>query len=359
MLEIQHLSKFYGNVKAVNDVSLNIAKGEFFCLLGPSGCGKTTVLRMIAGFEKVSAGKIILNGVDITNQLPNQRDVNTVFQNYALFPNLSVWENIAYGLKIKKVAKDEIASRVDEAVRMVGLIGFEQRMPANLSGGQQQRVALARALINRPSILLLDEPLSALDKKIAEQTRNELAELQKKVGISFIFVTHNQVEALALADRIAVMKNGLIEHCDKPKEIYEKPATHFVADFIGSMNFFEAFIEDATSAETKIGLNGIGQIGLFNQSPVENNTKVIFCIRPERMKISMLAPADYENSIRGTITQKVYLGEITKFEITLMDNKKIAVIAQNYLLQLSNEFYDLNEEVNVIWSKSSGELIYG
>ncbi len=383
MLELKNLSKSYGQVKAVREVSLQIAKGEFFCLLGPSGCGKTTILRMIAGFEKVTAGHILLDGADITHDPPNRRDVNTVFQNYALFPNFNVTDNIGYGLKIKKIPVKEQANRIAEVIRLVGLEGFEMRMPGNLSGGQQQRVALARALINRPRVLLLDEPLSALDKKIAEQTRNELSELQKKVGITFIFVTHNQTEALAMADRIAVMKDGVIEQCDHPKEIYERPMTHFVADFIGSMNFFEGTMTGIDNQGYNITIPELGQVVMSQKetTPETDNQKhtepvselstafesqkntmpskspVLFCIRPERMKIGLMAPAAYENGLSGTIRQKYYLGEITKFTVELSNKKLIAVIAQNYLLQLSNEFYDIGEQIWVTWSKTSGEVI--
>lgn len=343
---------------AVKQVSLTIGQGEFFCLLGPSGCGKTTILRMIAGFEKPTGGEIILNGQPITDLPPNRRDVNTVFQNYALFPNYSVEENIAYGLKIKKLPKSEIDDRVAEVVRLVGLEPFVKRMPAQLSGGQQQRVALARALVNRPQILLLDEPLSALDKKIAEQTRNELAALQQQVGITFIFVTHNQTEALALANRIAVMKDGVIEQCNSPMDIYEKPTSRFVADFIGSMNFFEGTLghSDATGAE--ISLNGLGSIVLLQPGIEKAPKNVVFCIRPERMKLSLVEPASYENSLPGKLLRKDYLGEVTKFLIELDNGSRVVVTVQNYLLVLANEFFDIGEKVFVKWSKTSGELIY-
>ncbi len=433
MLELRGISKSYGTVKAVKQVDLTIARGEFFCLLGPSGCGKTTILRMIAGFEQATAGAILLDAIDITKEPPNRRDVNTVFQNYALFPNYNVYDNISYGLKIKKMDREEMAERMAGVIQLVGLSGFEKRMPSNLSGGQQQRVALARALVNHPRVLLLDEPLSALDKKIAEQTRNELAELQKKVGITFIFVTHNQTEALALADRIAVMKDGLIEQCDHPKAIYEKPLTHFTADFIGSMNFFSGTICGYEEHGSAIALAGLGNISLTRKKATttmsqldetdagtgkgmaskgvrdsSGNTgdvdearpakevpgirttggnraiameghrespdrdmhaglpdtadpvagdEVQFCIRPERMRISLVEPPGYENALRGQITHKVYLGEITKFRVKLANDQEISVIAQNYLLQLSNEFYDIGEEVFVSWSKTSGEII--
>ena len=358
MLELKNISKYYGQTRAVNEVNLSIGKGEFFCLLGPSGCGKTTILRLIAGFERVSTGNILLDGADITYDSPDKRDVNTVFQNYALFPNFSVWDNIAYSLMIKKIPKEEQAERVESAVRLVGLDGFEKRMPSNLSGGQQQRVALARALINRPRILLLDEPLSALDKKISEQTRNELSELQRKVGITFVFVTHNQTEALALADRIAVMKDGVIEHCDQPREIYERPRTHFVADFIGDMNFFDCTLTGTDGQNCTIDMDELGQVILTQTAVKKSDFKSIFCIRPERIKISMLKPADYENGFQGIIRKKTYLGEITKFVIELSNKKEVSVVVQNYLLQLSNEFYDIGESVFVIWSKTSGEIIH-
>ncbi|HPR17601.1 MAG TPA: ABC transporter ATP-binding protein [Candidatus Cloacimonadota bacterium] len=358
MLTLQNLTKKYGQFTAVQNVDLNIQKGEFFCLLGPSGCGKTTVLRMIAGFEKVTAGSILLDGKDITDLPPNQRDVNTVFQNYALFPNMTVCDNISYGLKIKKLSATEIKQRVERVVNLVGLEKFITRMPGSLSGGQQQRVALARALVNEPSVLLLDEPLSALDKKISEQTRIELAELQKKVGITFIFVTHNQTEALALADRIAVMKEGVIVQCDEPKEIYERPTTRFVADFIGNMNFFEGKITNQTGEEITLNMNKAGTFQYRSSRNLSVGKDVIFCIRPERMKISLLPPSDYENAISGTIKQKIYLGDITKYIVQTDTGMLIDVIAQNYLIQLSNEFYDLEEKVNVIWSKTSGEVIY-
>jgi len=358
MLTIKNLTKKYGQFTAVNDISLTIEKGEFFCLLGPSGCGKTTVLRLIAGFEKITSGSIILDNKDISELSPNQRDVNTVFQNYALFPNFNVYDNISYGLRIKKVKPEEIRERVDRVANLVGLVKFISRMPGSLSGGQQQRVALARALVNEPSILLLDEPLSALDKKISEQTRNELAELQRKVGITFIFVTHNQTEALALADRIAVMNEGIITQCDEPKEIYERPTSRFVADFIGNMNFFEGFIETTGNEEISLNLGAEGVISYKSKKPFNHGKKVIFCIRPERMKISLLPPNEYENCLIGTIIQKIYLGDITKFVVEIRKDMLVNIIVQNYLIQLSNEFYEIGEKVNLIWSKTSGEVIY-
>lgn len=358
MLELKNITKMYGQHAAAHNVCLTITRGEFFCLLGPSGCGKTTILRMIAGFEKVSNGQILLEGSDITAMPPNKRDVNTVFQNYALFPNFDVYNNIAYSLKIRKKSPDEINARVEKVIQLAGLKGFEQRLPGQLSGGQQQRVALARALINEPKILLLDEPLSALDKKIAEQTRVELAELQRKVGITFIFVTHNQTEALALADRIAVMNNGIIEQCDSPREIYEHPKTHFVADFIGNMNMLNGKIIRGEQGNTLVELEDAGIIRFTGPGNFETGKLVTFCIRPERMKLSLVEPRDYENSVNAVIRSKVYLGDNTQFTVEFRSGKKTKIMSQNYLLRLSNEFFEVGEEVFINWSQTSGELIY-
>jgi ABC-type Fe3+/spermidine/putrescine transport system ATPase subunit len=269
-----------------------------------------------------------------------------------------VYNNIAYGLKIKRKSPDEISSRVEKVIQLAGLKGFEQRLPGQLSGGQQQRVALARALINEPKILLLDEPLSALDKKIAEQTRVELAELQRKVGITFIFVTHNQTEALALADRIAVMNNGVIEQCDAPREIYEHPTSRFVADFIGNMNMLNGRIIGNEKGTTLVELEDAGIIRFTGQGNFEAGKQIIFCIRPERMKLSLFEPKDYENSVGAVIRTKVYLGDNTQFLLELGNGKMVKIISQNYLLRLSNEFFEEGEEVFVNWSQTSGELIY-
>jgi spermidine/putrescine transport system ATP-binding protein len=313
---------------------------------------------MIAGFEKVSSGSIKLDGTDITQLPPYKRDVNTVFQNYALFPNFNVLDNISYGLRIKKLPSEEIAIRVEKVIQLVGLTGFEHRMPGQLSGGQQQRVALARALVNEPRILLLDEPLSALDKKIAEQTRMELSELQRKVGITFIFVTHNQTEALALADRIAIMNNGIIEQCDSPRNIYEHPRTHFVADFIGNMNVLKGKISGIDHEIATVELEDAEKISLTNAGRFEAGKSIIFCIRPERMKLSLIEPKGYENSLHAVIRSKLYIGDVTHYQVELSNGKMLKVIEQNYLLQLSNEFYEIGEKVFINWSQTSGELIY-
>jgi len=357
MLELIHVTRRYGDVVAVNDVSLTVAKGEFFCLLGSSGCGKTTILRLIAGFEKRTAGRILLNGRDLGDDPPYRRDVNTVFQNYALFPHMTVFENVAYGLRIRGCGKAEMGTRVYDALNLVRLSGFEARRPDQLSGGQQQRVALARALINRPSVLLLDEPLSALDKKIAEQTRIELVELQRRVGITFIYVTHNQTEALALADRVAVMHNGVIEQCGPPGEIYERPKTRFVADFVGSMNFLEGQVATATAGGVRLRLADRWDIAVDKESPVAPGNRVLYCLRPEQLRLSLLPAREFENAIPGVLRRKVFEGEATLYLLELANGQTVTVSQNNYIARLAREFYEVDQEYFLLWSRTSGEII--
>lgn len=357
MLEITNLTKRFGKTLAVDNVSLSLGTGEFFCLLGPSGCGKSTILRMIGGFERPDEGRIHLNGVDITDLPPYRRDVNTVFQSYALFPNMSVLGNIGYGLRIKKLAPAEVRERVEQAIAMVGLAGLEDRLPAQLSGGQQQRVALARALVNRPAVLLLDEPLSALDKKIAEQTRAELAELQREVGITFVFVTHNQTEALAMADRLAVMQAGAIEQCGAPREIYESPGTRFVADFLGSMNFFDGVVESVDDQGCTLRLLGDITARLQKPCPLGVGETCLFLLRPERLKLSILGPREFENALTGTIRGSVYMGDTTRYRIELPSGRTVWVHVQNYLQGMTEGFYEVGEEIHILWSQTSGGVI--
>ena len=251
-VRLERVSKLFGDVAAVDDLSLDIEEGEFFSLLGPSGCGKTTTLRMIGGFEEPSYGTVYLGGRDVTDLPPYKRDVNTVFQSYALFPHLDVFENVAFGLRRKKVDKGEIDTRVRETMALVDLIGFERRKPAQMSGGQQQRVALARALVNHPKVLLLDEPLGALDLKLRKQMQLELKRIQQEVGITFIYVTHDQEEAMTMSDRLAVMRHGRIEQIGGPEDVYESPATEFVAGFLGASNMLDGDLKGARTVVTSI-----------------------------------------------------------------------------------------------------------
>src|SRR5438034_2411213 len=247
-IAVDGVSKRFGGVTAVDDVSVSIGEGEFFSLLGPSGCGKTTTLRMIAGFEVPDEGRILLQGRDVTSVLPSRRPVNMVFQQYALFPHMSIYDNIAFGLKVKRVPRGEHRERIEQLLRVVELEGLERRRPRQLSGGQQQRVALARALVNRPAALLLDEPLGALDVKLRKQMQLELKRIQTELGTTFVYVTHDQEEALAMSDRIAVMNRGLVEQIGGPREIYEHPQTAFVADFIGSLNALDLTVDELVGA---------------------------------------------------------------------------------------------------------------
>jgi putative spermidine/putrescine transport system ATP-binding protein len=299
---------FGGDVRAVDGVDLEIGEGEFFAMLGPSGSGKTTVLRMIAGFETPTSGRVLLGGTDVTRLPPFDRDVNTVFQDYALFPHMTVEQNVGYGLMVRRVRKAERTQRVREALAMVRLEGFERRRPAQLSGGQRQRVALARALVNRPKVLLLDEPLGALDLKLRHEMQVELKQIQREVGITFVFVTHDQDEALTMSDRVAVFNAGRIEQVGTPAEVYEHPATAFVAGFVGTSNLLEG-----EAAELITGERGL------------------FSIRPEKIRIA--APGDPagpdEVSAPGRVAEVVYAGGHTRFLVDLEAGSRLTAVRQN------------------------------
>jgi spermidine/putrescine transport system ATP-binding protein len=309
-------------VRALDDVSVAIRQNEFFTLLGPSGCGKTTLLRLIAGFEQPTGGEILLNGKPVEHLPPYQRAVNTVFQSYALFPHMTVGQNIAFGLEMRGTAKEKVGSVVEEMLALVKMTGLGGRKPSQLSGGQQQRVALARALANHPEVLLLDEPLSALDLKLRQEMRSELKNLQRRTGITFIFVTHDQEEALTMSDRIAVMSRGKIQQLGAPLDIYERPVNRFVADFIGDTNFVEASVERAEGELVHCRAPG----GLdFLASPMGSpagGAKVTLAIRPEKILLKA------GGSI-GTIAQTVYVGTDTNYEVRLTESLRLNVRVQN------------------------------
>jgi spermidine/putrescine transport system ATP-binding protein len=317
-------------ITAVRWLDLAIREGEFFSLLGPSGCGKTTTMRMIAGFEEPTQGAIRLHGSDVTAVPPNKRDVNMVFQSYALFPHMSVFENVAFGLRRKNVAKDELTRRVGEMLEIVDLAGRGQRRPRELSGGQQQRVALARALVNRPRALLLDEPLGALDLKLRQAMQVELKRIQREVGITFVYVTHDQNEALTMSDRIAVMNDGAVEHLGTPREIYEHPKTRFVAGFIGTSNLLAGTVTQAGVGSAVIEVSADERIivPVPGTAPAPGS-QLELTVRPEKIELSTARPAASGCVVRGTVTEVVYLGTSTNFSVTTTTGADIVVFRQN------------------------------
>ncbi len=336
-IRLRGLRKTFGSVVAVDDVDLDIADGEFLTLLGPSGSGKTTVLRMIAGFELPTAGLIELAGVDVSHLPPFQRDVNTVFQDYALFPHLSVQDNVEYGLKVKGVGKDERRRRAVEALESVRLEGYGARKPIEMSGGQRQRVALARALVNRPKVLLLDEPLGALDLKLREQMQIELKAIQRDVGITFVFVTHDQEEALTMSDRIAVFNAGRIEQVGTPAQVYERPATEFVAGFVGTSNLLRGDVSTAV-----VGVDGV------------------FSIRPEKIRMVELdsAIATDHRCVDGTIAEVIYVGDATRFVVRLDVGGSLVVLQQNSTSSSADVLATCDTHIRLCWRKEDEYRIY-
>jgi spermidine/putrescine transport system ATP-binding protein len=330
-VELRNVFKFFNQEPAVQGIDLDIRQGEFFSILGPSGCGKTTTLRLIAGFETVDAGEVSICGQSMTNVPPYRRPVNTVFQSYALFKHLNVWQNVAFGLKLKKIRKSEVESRVNEALELVKMDGLRSRFPANLSGGQQQRVALARALVNIPAVLLLDEPLGALDLKLRREMQVELSNLHQDLGLTFIMVTHDQQEALSLSDRIAVMNQGKIEQVGTPSEIYERPRTTFVADFIGDTNLFPGEITgieaDNLQVTTKTGLKII--VARSESSPTDLSQSVTVSIRPEKIQLSLYRPSIQINCFEGQLINVMYLGTHVNYIVKLAQGKQITVTQPN------------------------------
>ncbi|HWD65173.1 MAG TPA: ABC transporter ATP-binding protein [Solirubrobacteraceae bacterium] len=325
-VQLESLTKRFDDVTAVDGISLEVQPGEFFSLLGPSGCGKTTTLRMIAGFEPPSAGKILLDGTDVASWAPNRRNVNTVFQNYALFPFLNVEENVAFGMRYQSVPKAQRSSRVAEALELVQLSGYGKRRPNQLSGGQQQRVALARALVLRPAVLLLDEPLGALDAKIRKQLRIELKALQEEVGITFVFVTHDQEEALSMSDRMAVMNEGQIEQIGSPAEVYEDPGTMFVADFLGVSNLMEAEAVGWRDGECTLQVGEFHLRSCCGEVGTRGPVKVV--VRPERIQL-LEHGASQENSLPGMIQRSVYVGSTLHVFVQLFEGTTIQVWITN------------------------------
>ena len=348
IVSLKNVEKWFGENHVVKNMNLEIQEGEFLTLLGPSGCGKTTTLRMIAGFEDASSGTIEVQGVRVEEMEPFQRDVNTVFQNYSLFPHMTVFENVAYGPSIKKVPKEQIKKSVSEMLELVQMSGYESRKPDELSGGQKQRVAIARALINQPRVLLLDEPLGALDMKLRRQMQIELKRLQKKLGITFVYVTHDQEEAMTMSDRIAVMSDGLILQIDNPVEIYEKPKSRFVADFIGESNIFDGKIKTMEDgilhAECKQG-----DCLLYGEG-FEAEEEIFISVRPEYLMLSKEKQEGF--SLKAKIIDYVFMGTLVKAILLTEDGKEI-----KYSRFEKNQSLDIGDEVYLYWDYDKGVAI--
>jgi spermidine/putrescine transport system ATP-binding protein len=349
-IRFEAVTKRFGETVAVDALDLQVEKSEFFSLLGPSGCGKTTTLRMVAGFEQPSQGHIYLDGDPVEAVPPYKRNVNTVFQSYALFEHLSVQDNVAFGLKRRKVASDEVRSRVAEALELVELHGREKSRPRELSGGQKQRVALARALVNRPSVLLLDEPLGALDLKLRKQMQVELKGIQREVGITFLYVTHDQEEALAMSDRIAVMEDGEVKQCGTPEEVYEQPSGPFVAGFIGISNLLAGVVENG-GVKLASGATCLADL----PGDLAQGSEVHLSVRPEKIWLDELE--DGMVSLEGTIVERVYVGTTTQVIVELGPGMRVTALEQNTALARSDDRWQIGDRVRLGWHREHARVL--
>ena len=351
-VRLERVTKRFHDVVAVDDLSLDVERAEFFSLLGPSGCGKTTTLRMIAGFEEATAGTIFLGDADVTNLPAFRRDVNTVFQNYALFPHLTIFENVAFGLRRKKVSNTDVKRRVGEMLELVELPGYERRKPGQISGGQAQRVALARALVNKPAVLLLDEPLGALDLKLRKQMQVELKRIQQEVGITFIYVTHDQEEAMTMSDRIAVMNKGRYEQLGDPEALYERPKTRFVAGFLGVSNLLPATRAGATNGYAGFRLADGTAVRVPSTLVEGRGDAVALGVRPEKFR--MIEPVKDVpaglNTLPGVVAHASYLGVSTEYIVTLPDGHRVTVFEQNTERATKSELWMAGEQVVLAFS---------
>ncbi len=347
-VELRKVFKVFNGETAVRGIDLEIHQGEFFSILGPSGCGKTTTLRMIAGFEEPTGGEVLIRGKSMAHVPPYRRPVNTVFQSYALFGHMTVWDNVAFGLRLQKCSKSELMQRVGEALQLVKMENFARRYPMQLSGGQQQRVALARALVNRPTVVLLDEPLGALDLKLRKEMQMELSNLHRELGVTFVMVTHDQEEALSLSDRIAVMNMGRIEQIGSPSEIYEHPQTAFVADFIGDTNLFQGQVESSDRGLLQVltaqGLKfWVKPSASWTESPAN---EVVVSVRPEKIQVGNREATDAVNCCEGILQTVMYLGTHVHYVVALENGDAVTVMQPNRSIDLP----ELNTPVQVYWS---------
>lgn len=355
----ENVSKNYGSVTALNNVSFKVNKGDFFSLLGPSGCGKTTLLRIVAGFERPDSGRVLLDGVDITSLPPNKRPVNTVFQNYALFPHLTVFENIAFGLRIAKKEEAEVQREVESMLRLIQMEDQAWKTPDQISGGQKQRVAIARALVNKPSLLLLDEPLAALDLKLRQKMLLELDLIHDQVGITFIFVTHDQSEAMAVSDKIAVFHKGKVEQIGTPVELYESPKSSFVAAFIGDTNFLDGRVAEKIDKEySQLIVEEFPKITCFNDKQLSVGDLVHLSVRPEKIHISSEKPASHprHNAFQAVVEDVVYKGDHTKFWVRI-EGYRIAVAQQHSRFLLDEKPIKWGDKVWIWWHADDGFML--
>ena len=351
-IDIKNISRHFGSVKAVDNVSFSIKQGEFFSLLGPSGCGKTTLLRLLAGFESANQGQVFIDGIDVTTMPPNLRPTNMVFQNYAIFPHINVKKNIEFGMRKEKLSKQDLDKRVAEVLSLVKLEGYEERFSNQLSGGQRQRIALARALIKRPKVLLLDEPLGALDKKLRDEMQIELRNLQKAVGITFVFVTHDQGESISMSDRVAVMNEGQIQQISDPHDLYYNPQNIFVSDFIGTTNFLSSSTGSSNGENINVKIESIGEFNIKNKLNIsENNNNTVCSIRPEAIQLSATPIEKGDIILEGIIENSSYYGELTSFYVKVNGSDKPLIVSsqrfdnnsfQGNKCYLSINFEDIN-----------------
>jgi spermidine/putrescine transport system ATP-binding protein len=358
-LEIRNVTRRFGDFVAVDNVSLNIEAGEFFTLLGPSGCGKTTLLRMIAGFDLPDAGQILLDGKDLADTPPEKRPIHTVFQSYALFPHLTVAENIAFPLKMSRCPPEETRKRLQEALEQVRLTGKTAKYPHELSGGEKQRVALARGLVNHPRLLLLDESLAALDAKLREEVQVELINLQREVGITFVFVTHAQAEALALSHRIAVMSQGKLEQVDEPSRLYGFPRNRFVADFIGHINMIAARVVESSHGHVRLAVSGLGEIIAPPLPDAVVGEQGVFAIRPEQVRIGVHDElAELKNHFSGVVHSLLYHGDVSVYRVKLADSMMIEALLPNSAPGRA-KLFEVGDAVKVGWRQDAGMFLHG
>lgn len=354
---LENVSKHYGNVPILKDVSLEIYKGEFFSLLGPSGCGKTTLLRLLSGLEFPDQGRILIDGIDITNIPPDKRPVNMMFQSYALFPHMTVAENVAFGLRQEKRLEKDIQKRVQSLLKLVHMDDLKDRKPHQLSGGQRQRVALARSLAKRPKVLLLDEPLAALDKQLRESTQFELVNIQESVGVTFVMVTHDQEEAMTMSTRLGILESGAIRQIGTPSEIYEFPNSHYVANFIGIMNMFDGIVSEEASDHIKIRCDDLDQeIYVTHAAGIPIGAQTSVAIRPEKVSVSTKPVKSEYNHIKGIVTDIGYLGDVSIYHVTIPSGKVIQAMLPN-LMRMNQQDITWNDQVYLYWKPENATLL--